>query len=77
MEEDTVELRMAKLASEYNDMARAAVREADDKMLKADLYEKCAIRIRVALQEAPPPTEHPANGAVHRTAEAGKEVRND
>ena len=64
MEEDTVELRMAKLASDFDDMARAARREADDKLLKADLYEKCAIRIRVELQKALPPTEHPANESI-------------
>jgi len=45
-------------------MARAARREADDKLLKADLYEKCAIRIRVELQKALPPTEHPANESI-------------
>jgi hypothetical protein len=30
----------------------------------AATMERCAIRIRVELQKAPPPTEHPANGAV-------------
>jgi len=62
MEEDTVELRMAKIADEFMQSAASARQRAENDRLMADLYERCSIRIRVALQEAqPPPTAHPAN----------------
>ena len=61
MEEDTVELRMAKIADEFMQNATAARVRAENDRLMADLYERCSIRIRVALQQAPPPTERPDN----------------
>ena len=70
MEEDTVELRMAKIADEFMQNATAARVRAENDRLMADLYERCSIRIRVALQQAPPPTERPANAAVEARRKA-------
>lgn len=59
MEEDTIEIRMAKIASEFEQLAKMARERANSEQAEADLYERCASRLRVALQEAPPPTDRP------------------
>lgn len=57
MEEDTVELRMAKLASEFYYMAEMGRREAAEIKEKANVYEECAKRIQTELQKAPVPID--------------------
>ena len=65
MEEDTVELRMAKLVETLRVMAAEKRRESEDSLLKADMMDRCATQIAVELHKAPPPTEHPANADLH------------